>query len=500
MTEPIAVDTPAKPSFSRTGPGAAPVSVSLPAPTPAPAPKVEAASKPTVADATGVPPVVAPAATGLFARFTKKQLALGATAAFSLFTGIGTMRMMFPAKDDANPSVPVAAAVDDKVKLNPPAALVKAPAIEVESPRESLGTLPLLPTVPAAPVGGPPTTLKPTGISPLPPLAPPTIGVDARPPALPTLPDFIVPPPPTGLVPIGGASPTIPPAPTPPAPAVGLPPLPAVPPPTGLAPPSVIPPKPELPALPLPGGVVPPPSGDLIPKPLAPVVLPDPTPKLPLPEVKLPAAFDPKPPVGVVPPSMFPVDVNPKPEVKFPPPAFDPPTLGMPPGFTKPAGASEVKPIVPEFAPKTTFDVDVHDPKAGDTYETISLEFYNDRRFAAALRAFNQNAVIQGGRFVNVPPIHALKRQFPAQTGGTVVPVGESGVVPPATSVRPDWGAAPKPSTRNTFTVPQGGMTLPQVAKQALGNEQRWRDIYELNPWVTKPSEPLPAGTELKLP
>ena len=79
--------------------------------------------------------------------------------------------------------------------------------------------------------------------------------------------------------------------------------------------------------------------------------------------------------------------------------------------------------------PKTTFDVDVYEPKAGDTYLSISQDFYNDRRFAAALQAFNQSVPLQGGRYVSVPPIHILRRKFPSLVGA-VVPVGSSGGTP----------------------------------------------------------------------
>ena len=192
-----------------------------------------------------------------------------------------------------------------------------------------------------------------------------------------------------------------------------------------------------------------------------------------------------------------------------PPPSVDPITPGIPAGFSKPSGTNEVKPIVATSAPKTDFDVDLYDPKATDTYEAISQEYYNDRRFAAALRAFNRNQPLQGGRFVEVPPIHVLKKKFPGQVGGSA-PSGSSGTIP--TSTGPNWGPAgggtpelvPARATgtdnRGVFVVPAGGMTLKAVARTALGNEQRWRDLWDLNPQFTDVSQMLPAGTEVKLP
>ncbi len=533
MTDPIAVDVPAKPSYSRSVPLGVTGLPPAPSPTPTPAPKVEPPKPLTTAVVTaaaaavGVPPVpgAAPAAAGFLARFTKKQLVVGATAALSLFAGVSAVRMLFPAKDDPGP----VAAVTDKVALSPPAppaaekAAPKAPAVEViPSPSSEPLTPPPLPTTPVA-------SARPTGIQPITPepprfAAPPTITPDPRfasaPSALPALPtpDFgpsPVPlpalPSPSGVMPIGASepakgpaappTPALPPLPAAPAAGGALPPLPAVPapkvepltPPSGIAP--VVPPPPSgvAPKVPDPGGLVPLPTpGTVAPK------LPDPTiSPLPAPGGVVPPAVTPPAPPA---PSVFPVPMEPAPklEVKPPqpdlrPPAFDPPGVGTT-GFTKPAGGADAKPATPVFAPKTTFDVDIYNPTDKDSYETISLEFYNDKRFAAALKAFNQNKPLQGGAYVNVPPIHVLKRQFP-NAGGAAVPVGATG--------GPDWGAAPaRPAAnaRNAFVVPQGGMTLEEVARHTMGSGQRWRDIYDLNPQVTNTAAVVPAGTELKLP
>ncbi|MCS6865053.1 MAG: hypothetical protein RMJ56_11790 [Gemmataceae bacterium] len=145
---------------------------------------------------------------------------------------------------------------------------------------------------------------------------------------------------------------------------------------------------------------------------------------------------------------------------------------------------------MPESQPRTTFDVDLHHPSATDTYESISLEFYNDRRFANALRAFNRNLPLQGGRMVEVPPLHILRKQFP-------------GLIDASTNTGVQWGSAsradPSPSVRNTFVVPPGGLTMKDIARRMLGSEQRWSEIWDLNPQYS-PSALLPAGTELKMP
>lgn len=170
--------------------------------------------------------------------------------------------------------------------------------------------------------------------------------------------------------------------------------------------------------------------------------------------------------------------------------------------FTKPASTPTGTPTgsIAERTPTTSYDVDIYEPKAGDTYESICREFYNDTRYAAALRAYNGNKPLQGIRSVDVPPIHVLRRVAQGQlTPGT--PAGRTGI-----GTVPEWGPStvPAPTTRpgggTTFRVPPGGMTLRAIAREVLNSEQRWTEIFDLNRQITKPDEPLPAGTEVKLP
>lgn len=565
MTDPIAVDTPSRPSYSRSVPPDAPALP--PAPSPVSAPKVEPprptpAVAVTAAVAAPVVPVplataAAPAAGSFMAQFTKKQLLIGAAAALSLAAGIGAVRMMFPAKDAPTP---VVASAGDKVQLTSPPApaasnkVDKAPAVEERPPPRFEPLVPAAHAAPIQPPGAlpfPPPTIHPdppplptpdfgalpgpapaAPPAPLPLYQPPASNFGGAPPVPPPAADFALSPLPTpNLLPIGASEPPKTPPATPPTPA--LPPIPA--PAPGMVLP--VPPAPSVaadttkPLIPPPGGFAPvvpqPPAGaPMLPAPTTftpggaiPPVMPA-KPDAPAPAVPEPTLTPIPAPTpggaGAVAPSIFPApsegpkielkptpqpDFKPVPEVKPPqpefnsqPPAVEPPgALGTPTGFTKPAGATEAKPDPPAFAPKTTFDVDVYDPRAGDTYDTISQEFYNDKRFGAALKTFNKSQPLQGGRYVNVPPVHVLKRQFPA-TGGAEERAPSSAA---------QWGTAPaRPAASggNVFVVPRGGLTLEEVAKRTMGDTQRWRDIYDLNPQVTNTRAPVAAGTELKLP
>jgi nucleoid-associated protein YgaU len=159
-----------------------------------------------------------------------------------------------------------------------------------------------------------------------------------------------------------------------------------------------------------------------------------------------------------------------------------------------------------ERSPTTSYDEDIYEPKAGDTYESISREFYNDTRYAVALRAYNGNQALQRGGRVMVPPLHIVKRYAQGQPAPGTPATGAPASRPTSvTTDTPQWmtPSAPAPVQRtagNTFRVPPGGMTMRAVARQFLGSDQRWTEIWDLNPQVTNPSEILPPGTELKLP
>ena len=53
------------------------------------------------------------------------------------------------------------------------------------------------------------------------------------------------------------------------------------------------------------------------------------------------------------------------------------------------------RPPRPHRAPTTSYDVDIYHPKANDTWESISREYFSDPKYAAALRAYNQNRALR---------------------------------------------------------------------------------------------------------
>src|SRR5262249_40181412 len=128
----------------------------------------------------------------LLARITRKQLTIGASAVFSLIAGIGLVRLIFPAKDEAKPTTPQGRwSPDQFVSANrgtpapaPAPAAPKGPSVEVVPPG---GTLPpvVIPEAPAAP-----SAARPTYVSPVPPVPPVVVPEAPRYPSTPVAPAY----------------------------------------------------------------------------------------------------------------------------------------------------------------------------------------------------------------------------------------------------------------------------------------------------------------------
>ncbi len=362
---------------------------------------------------------------------------------------------------------------------------------------------------------------------------------------VPDLPGFgIMPPPNTGVVspgsqiiPTGGLqtpnpvpTPTVP-SPTPMLPTVptGAPSVPSV----STVPqvPALPSPMPVVPPLPSPNMPMPPLSGDPILKPQPPspgTGLPG-TPVVGMPIIPAPSGPGTVPTVPpVIPdlsPGISPVASKP-PGVSVSPPSESGNSGGGGTAvhLTKPPASPPATSVTAiERSPTTSYDVDLYEPKANDSWETISQEFYNDKRYAAALQAANKNKPLTSGGMVDIPPIYILKQKFQTPAG-TRTPTGQTSPPPspppswapsvattPATpsgqtSTPPSWApsvattpATPSGGTK-TYRVPPGGITMQAIARNYLGSDQRWQEIYNLNPQFTKPDGVIPEGTDIRLP
>jgi nucleoid-associated protein YgaU len=250
------------------------------------------------------------------------------------------------------------------------------------------------------------------------------------------------------------------------------------------------------------------PPAQSLPKPekaadLRPLTSPNPQPNLvPPKDVGKPNSGKMPPPLetGPKPPSVPPVPV---PSESGPKPPTEPPaTLG-----SRPAPADPLETRV------DSYDEDWYYCKSGDTLEAISQKFYYTPKYEQALRQYNldrnykpifrqDKPILPSGEVVKVPPARILERTYPTLIPGYRSRTNEPVQTTPAAVRNP--GQAPSSNLESigsprVYTVRREGMTLRDIAREELRDENQWTRIFNLNrQW--NPSAPLPVGTSIYLP
>lgn len=509
--DPIAVDVSVKSPLS-LGLGSRPIttlngsSSARPEVKPEPAKPPFTAPTPATVAATTLPGKIA---NTLGFQPTRKNGLVLAAAACSLVVGIAAVKYLAPARPAEGTQALVADSTKPKEEPKPAEVAkpveTRRPAAVVEDPNSTFipSAYPMAPSSPPAltyvPAAVPPTpTYVPSTVPPVSTYVPPVVP-SSVPPSTPTVPSAVIP----------ASLPVVPTIPSVPGSTDGFVtagtsktggtaiPLPGNLVQPSIAPPSLFPASASEPVIPTTAPVpsAPPSTLPTIPTTVPSVVpvLPA-TPPIPPTTLVIPPTAPPTPVIPptapatfVLPPSPFPSTTPPAAE------ASKPLTIE----YSKPIGSPDVKPAVPDRVATTSFDVDLHEPKNGDTYSSIAKEFYNDVKYAGALQEHNGRRALQTSVRVEVPPIHVLKKRYPQLISAIVPASGMTGDVWSASGE----GATPafRASGQRSFTVPTGGMTMGSIARDTLGSPTRWRDIYDLNPSLS-PGDVLPAGTVLKIP
>jgi hypothetical protein len=143
-----------------------------------------------------------------------------------------------------------------------------------------------------------------------------------------------------------------------------------------------------------------------------------------------------------------------------------------------------------------SYDEETYVCRPGDTFRAISQAYYHSEKYERALLLFNRNHPLAGdavrqeparlptGQAVYIPPLRILEKYY-------------GGAGDPAT--RPVSGGAFTPSSDRTYRVGVNPEMLLDIARRTLGDENRWVEIYRLNPRID-PKDPVPAGSELRMP
>jgi hypothetical protein len=187
------------------------------------------------------------------------------------------------------------------------------------------------------------------------------------------------------------------------------------------------------------------------------------------------------------------------------------PSVGTPTRTSPPAAS--VRSSDPQVE---SYDEETFACRANETFRSISETYYQSDRYERALALFNRNHPLaaQGvrqdppnlskGQAVYLPPARILEKYY-----GTVIPdpaqdTSAGSRERPAAALRPvvaEARASERDATDNkrTYRVSASGEMLWEIARRTLGDGARWAEISKLNP-AYDPKDPLPAGTELRLP
>lgn len=177
-----------------------------------------------------------------------------------------------------------------------------------------------------------------------------------------------------------------------------------------------------------------------------------------------------------------------------------------------PLGASPAIAVpTPTVAARTpqveSYDEEMYLWRANDSFEAISGRFYNSKNYAQALLLFNRNhpraaatlakdpPALAEGQAVFIPPMRILEKQHP-----TAIPGYKPAPPAPAPDATRTSSRSLPPSPNLQYRVRQAGEMIPIIARDTLGNSDRWSEIYQLNARSFDPSRPLPVGTVLSMP
>ena len=205
-----------------------------------------------------------------------------------------------------------------------------------------------------------------------------------------------------------------------------------------------------------------------------------------------PSAFKDETPMPL---TVAPVLPTPQPQ----PPALSLSGLTLPvptsqPSTLQPIPQTAIRPVT-NTEVRTAIDVDLHEPKRGDTYASISKMHYGDERYGAAIQAFNKGRNLGDGAAIELPQTQYLRQNYRQYIGGTPLPVSND----PARST--DWSpsAGRIAPTPRTFTANREGMTMWDVAEDVYGDRQKWHKIQDANPQLDA-NENYRIGDRFRLP
>ncbi|MFI5338143.1 MAG: hypothetical protein ACHQ5A_15250, partial [Opitutales bacterium] len=182
------------------------------------------------------------------------------------------------------------------------------------------------------------------------------------------------------------------------------------------------------------------------------------------------------------------------------------PTASAPPLPVPSTPAAIIRAAQPDVI---SYSEETYTAGAGDTFTSISRARYNTDRYAHALYLFNRShplaeddlapdAPLNTKQKIYIPPAEILEARYPDQIPSAAPAAAAPAVTVGASPARSAPPPAPTAGPR-TYRVGASGELEYDIARNLLGDGNRWVEIYKLNPgWL--PEKPIPAGTTLTLP
>ncbi len=211
----------------------------------------------------------------------------------------------------------------------------------------------------------------------------------------------------------------------------------------------------------------------------------------------------PSTPIPPSPPAPPPSEVQPEPPKLSPTPIrkSEPPRTFPGESEASQPGGTRLNPSrlpVKETPVVVTFTEREYVCKTGDTYASIAKKEYMTDKYAEALRLYNRydalvprdraprDATLREGDLIVIPDLTALEARYSRFIAGYRP-------LPTTRSVR-------KTSTRSrNYLVSRAGQTMREIAREQLGDSERWREIRDLNPQYA-PNYEIPGGQSVRLP
>jgi hypothetical protein len=171
--------------------------------------------------------------------------------------------------------------------------------------------------------------------------------------------------------------------------------------------------------------------------------------------------------------------------------------------------------VIPQAKPNepvvVQYDIKSHVARQGDSFASLSRDYYKSDAYANALQAYNREwskdrnmAALQPGQTVLLPALQVLQQDRYARAVADVrPPIGAAAVSinppVPVNQYRPLTPSTPTSDATKNFRIPVGGQKIYELAIQTMGDGSRWTEIYRLNPTID-PLQPIPGNTVVRLP